>query len=132
MNIQVNLLNGLAYDSKTFNLQGGTDTKLGEKKLEEDIKLLLTQEKGKFYPDPEFGSELQHYLFEPMTPMLGIQMQEEIKTLISKYYPQIRLFSIDVSLDPDTQGAYITITYNYSDASQELNTIDLALFNKVN
>ncbi len=132
MDLQIDLFNGLAYDSKTFNLQGGTTTKDGEKKLEEDIKFLLTQERGKFYPDPEFGSELQHYLFEPMTPMLGKQMQEEIKTLIAKYYPQITLFSIDVSLDPDTQGAYITITYSYSDASQELKTIDLTLFNKVN
>ena len=72
--MQVDLLNGMAYEGGTFNLQGGTDRQKGELKLQEDIKFLLMQEKGKFYPDPEFGSELQKYLFEPMTPQLGKQM----------------------------------------------------------
>jgi len=129
--MQINLFNGMAYDAKTFNLQGGTIKKTGEKKLEEDIKFLLTQEKGKFYPDPEFGSELQKFLFEPMTPILGKQMQEEIKDLITKYYPQITLEGIDINLDPEVNGAYIDIRYRYSDSDQELSTINLALFNKV-
>ena len=89
------------------------------------------QEKGKFYPDPEFGSELQKYLFEPMTPQLGKQMQEEIKDLIEKYYPQIELIGVDVSLSPENHGVYIDIRYRYSDSSQDISKINLALFNKV-
>ena len=129
--MQVDLLNGMAYDGGTFNLQGGTDKQTGELKLQEDIKFLLTQEKGKFYPDPEFGSELQKYLFEPMTPSLGRQMQDEIKELITKYYPQIELIGVDVNLDPTSHGAYIDIRYRYSDSSQNISKINLALFNKV-
>jgi len=129
--MQVDLLNGMAYEGGTFNLQGGTDRQKGELKLQEDIKFLLMQEKGKFYPDPEFGSELQKYLFEPMTPQLGKQMQEEIKDLIEKYYPQIELIGVDVSLSPENHGAYIDIRYRYSDSSQDISKINLALFNKV-
>lgn len=129
--MQVDLLNGMAYEGGTFNLQGGTDRQKGELKLQEDIKFLLTQEKGKFYPDPEFGSELQKYLFEPMTPQLGKQMQEEIKDLIEKYYPQIELIGVDVSLSPENHGVYIDIRYRYSDSSQDISKINLALFNKV-
>ena len=129
--MQVDLLNGMAYDGGTFNLQGGTDKQKGELKLQEDIKFLLMQEKGKFYPDPEFGSELQKYLFEPMTPQLGKQMQEEIKDLIEKYYPQIELIGVDVSLSPENHGVYIDIRYRYSDSSQDISKINLALFNKV-
>ena len=129
--MQVDLLNGMAYDGGTFNIQGGTDRQGGERKLQEDIKFLLTQEKGKFYPDPEFGSEIQKYLFEPLTPNLGKRMQDEIRDLIEKYYPQISLIGIDINLDTENNGVYISIKYKYSDSAQEISKIDLTLFNKV-
>ena len=129
--MQVDLLNGMAYEGGTFNIQGGTDKQGGERKLQEDIKFLLTQEKGKFYPDPEFGSEIQKYLFEPLTPNLGKRMQDEIRDLIEKYYPQISLVGIDINLDTENNGVYISIKYKYSDSSQEVSKIDLTLFNKV-
>ena len=129
--MQVDLLNGMAYEGGTFNIQGGTDRQGGERKLQEDIKLLLTQEKGKFYPDPEFGSEIQKYLFEPLTPNLGKRMQDEIRDLIEKYYPQISLVGIDINLDTENNGVYISIKYKYSDSAQEVSKIDLTLFNKV-
>lgn len=129
--MQVDLLNGMAYEGRTFNIQGGTDRQGGERKLQEDIKFLLTQEKGKFYPDPEFGSEIQKYLFEPLTPNLGKRMQDEIRDLIEKYYPQISLVGIDINLDTENNGVYISIKYRYSDSAQEISKIDLTLFNKV-
>ena len=129
--MQVDLLNGKAYEGGTFNIQGGTDKQGGERKLQEDIKFLLTQEKGKFYPDPEFGSEIQKYLFEPLTPNLGKRMQDEIRDLIEKYYPQISLVGIDINLDTENNGVYISIKYKYSDSAQEVSKIDLTLFNKV-
>ena len=129
--MQVDLLNGMAYEGGTFNIQGGTDKQGGERKLQEDIKFLLTQEKGKFYPDPEFGSEIQKYLFEPLTPNLGKRMQDEIRDLIEKYYPQISLIGIDINLDTENNGVYISIKYKYSDSAQEVSKIDLTLFNKV-
>lgn len=129
--MQVDLLNGMAYEGRTFNIQGGTDKQGGERKLQEDIKFLLTQEKGKFYPDPEFGSEIQKYLFEPLTPNLGKRMQDEIRDLIEKYYPQISLVGIDINLDTENNGVYISIKYRYSDSAQEISKIDLTLFNKV-
>lgn len=129
--MQIDLFNGIAYEEGTFNLQGGTDMQSGEKKLQEDIKILLTQEKGKFYPDPEFGSNLQKYLFEPMTPSLGKEMQTEIKDLITKYYPQITLIGIDVDMDPVNKGIYIDIKYKYTDSAIDISSINLAMFNKV-
>ena len=129
--MQVDLLNGMAYEGGTFNIQGGTDRQGGERKLQEDIKFLLTQEKGKFHPDPEFGSEIQKYLFEPLTPNLGKRMQDEIRDLIEKYYPQISLIGIDINLDTENNGVYISIKYRYSDSAQEISKIDLTLFNKV-
>ena len=129
--MQVDLLNGMAYEGGTFNIQCGTDRQGGERKLQEDIKFLLTQEKGKFYPDPEFGSEIQKYLFEPLTPNLGKRMQDEIRDLIEKYYPQISLIGIDINLDTENNGVYIDIRYRYSDSSQDISKINLALFNKV-
>lgn len=129
--MNVDLLNGIAYENGTFNIQGGTDEQHGEKKLEEDIKFLLTQEKGKFYPDPDFGSELQKFLFEPMTPELGKRMQNEIKSVIEKYYTQIKLLGIDINFDENNNSIFIDIKYYYSDTAQDVSSIKMSLFNKV-
>ena len=94
--MQIDLFNGMKFNPETFNVQGGTDSVSGNVKLQEDLTLLLTQEKGKFYPDPEFGSELYRYLFEPMTPILQRQIQTDVKDLILKYYPQLNVDSINV------------------------------------
>ena len=58
-------------------------------------------------------------------------MQDEIRDLIEKYYPQISLVGIDINLDTENNGVYISIKYKYSDSAQEISKIDLTLFNKV-
>lgn len=127
--MNVELLSGITYNEETFNIQGGTSNSRGNDKIKEDLKLLLTQEKGKFYPDPEFGSELHKYMFEPITDVLAREMRAEITELIGKYYPQLTVVSIDILSGENT--IQISIHYSYSDSSEAEDEIKLALFNQI-
>lgn len=127
--MNVDLMNGITYNDETFNIQGGTNSSMGNTKLKEDLKLLLTQEKGKFYPDPEFGSELNKFMFEPITNALAREMRAEITELVGKYYPQLTLTNIDILSGENT--VEITIEYSYSDSMEAEDELRIALFNQI-
>lgn len=125
--MNVKLMNGISLNNM-FNSYGGTNKSNGEDKLVEDIKFLLTQEKGKFYADPEFGSMLYSYLFLPMTEETGHMVKQEVYDTLTKFYPQLIIQYIDVTLYEKT--IKIKIGYNYSD-SENTQEISLELFNKI-
>ena len=127
--MNVDLMNGITYDENTFTNQGGTSTSLGNEKLKEDLTLLLTQEKGKFYPDPEFGSELHKYMFEPITNALATEIRAEIVNLVGRYYPQLRIKNIDIYSGENT--LQVVINYSYSDSQEAEEELRLALFNQI-
>lgn len=124
--INVNLMSGMRLGN-TFNDFGGTIKSQADKKLKEDIYLLLKQEKYKFFPDPEFGSELNKYLFEPLTEATGEMIKLEVHDLISKYYPDLELNYINVDLVE--KGFTIIISYNYTD-SGEATELQVSYLNK--
>lgn len=127
--MDVELMQGVTYRSKLFNNQGGTFSSYGNEKLKEDLTLLLTQEKGKFYPDPEFGSELRKFMFEPITPILARKIRADLISLIGRYYPQITIINIDIYSGENT--LQIDIQYSYSDAQDAEDELRLALFNQI-
>ena len=125
----VEMMRGLHYNEGTFNLQGGCSYSSGNEKLKEDLSILLTQEKGKFYPDPEFGSDLHKYMFEPITPLLARRIRADLVSLIGKYYPQITIINIDIYSGENT--LQIDIQYSYSDSQEADDELRLALFNQI-
>ena len=125
----VEMMRGLHYNEGTFNLQGGCSYSSGNEKLKEDLSILLTQEKGKFYPDPEFGSELIKYAFEPMTEVLASRIRSEIVDLVKKYYPQVTIKYIDVYSSENTLD--LDIKYTYTDSTDYEEQMKLELFNQI-
>ena len=128
--MNINLLNGMSYDQGIFNSHGGTNEVARDLKIREDLKILLTQERGKFYPDPEFGSDLQQFMFEPITQELGKQIQSEVASLVETYYPQLSLVGVDVNMNEINHEISISIKYRYLDNYQEVSTLNINLTNK--
>lgn len=116
--MNINLLNGIALKN-TFNSFGGTNRHTQEEKLIEDLSFLLTQEKGKFYPDPEFGSNLYSFLFSPLTEETGQKVKQEVFDVVSKYYPQLTINYINVNLS--NKAISIELNYSYSDSDNSSN-----------
>ena len=106
-----------------FNSYGGTVKERGNAKLEEDIILLLKQEKYKFFPDPEFGSEIMKYLFEPMTPATGEIIRTEVYDLITKYYPDLILNYVDVLMEDNKITIVISLSYTDSGEADKIQVI---------
>ena len=125
--MNVNLMNGMSL-SNTFNTYGGTNMQDGPDKLKEDITFLLKQEKGRFYADPDFGSMLYSYIFMPMSEETGQLIKQEVADTINKFYPQINLQYVNVTMSEKT--IRITVGYSYSD-SDNPTEIDIELFNKI-
>lgn len=125
--MNVNLMNGMSL-SNTFNTYGGTNMQDGPDKLKEDITFLLKQEKGRFYADPDFGSMLYSYIFMPMSEETGQLIKQEVAGTINKFYPQITLQYVNVTMSEKT--IRITVGYSYSD-SDNPTEIDIELFNKI-
>lgn len=127
--MNVDLMQGISFKDEIFNNQGGTKVSYSNEKVKEDLKLLLTQEKGKFYPDPEFGSDLYKYMFEPITPVLARKLRSEIVSLIGKYYPQLNVINVDIYSGENT--IQIEIQYSYTDSQEAEDSLKLALFNQI-
>lgn len=109
-----------------FNSFGGTVKERGNTKLQEDIEILLRQEKYKFFPDPEFGSEIMKYLFEPMTPATGELIRTDVYNLIARYYPDLIINYVDVNMEGNTITIVISIRYSDSGQAENINVV----FNK--
>lgn len=127
--MNVDLMSGITFKDETFTNQGGTGNSVGNDKLKEDLTLLLTQERGKFYPDPEFGSELHRFMFEPITPALARELRAEIITLVGRYYPQLTITNIDILSGENT--LQVVLQYSYSDSQQAEDELRIALFNQI-
>lgn len=127
--MDVNYMDGIAY-GKVFTSYGGTRGTQSENKLKEDIKFLLMQEKGRFYADPEFGSLLHSFLYEPMTEATANMIKEEVYNCIGQFYPQILLRSVDVDMNTVEKSIAIKVIYSYDD-SEDVDSIDLTLFNEI-
>ena len=116
--LAVSQMQGIGFEN-TFNSYGGTKKEKGDRKLREDIEILLRQEKYKFFPDPEFGTDIYKYLFEPLTPALGELIRGEVFDTITKYYPDLILNAVDVTLSDS--AIYISVSIKFTETGQAEN-----------
>lgn len=69
-----------------------------------DLMLLLLTQKGERYYEPDYGTDLLKYIFEPNDNMTSVQIEEEIKNTVALYLPQLRVTSITFNWNFDDQG----------------------------
>ena len=96
------------------------------------LLLLLTQKNERFY-EPEYGTNLLKYIFEPNDNLTAVQVEEEIKNTVSKYIPEVKITSVTFNWLVDDQGQPISdnqlnvnIKFEYNEGSlNEQGNIDL-------
>jgi len=62
---------------------------------------------------PEFGANLEKYLFEPVTDVMGRVIGNEILNAISAYEPRIEVLNVNIVADPDNNQYSIQVIYEY-------------------
>lgn len=91
---------------------GKNELSSGENSISTCLALLLRTSPGELFGDPNFGSRLTEYLFDPNRDILRDTIQEEVYRVVSKYEPRAQLTGIDFYSDEYKENIlHITITY---------------------
>ena len=78
------------------------------------VNLLLTH-KGERFMQPDFGTNLRRFLFQPNTSNTGQQIQNEISSAIKFWLPYVKLDNISVDNSIDNIDQYrINVALTFS------------------
>jgi phage baseplate assembly protein W len=91
------------------------------------INLLMTTP-GQMVLNPQYGCNLNQYLFSSVTRERGYVMGRYIQDQITSYVPEVQLTAINVVADLDRQQYNIEISYR----NALLSTTDFTLIGSVN
>jgi phage baseplate assembly protein W len=99
-----------------------------------DLILLLLTQKGERFYEPNYGTNLLKYIFEPNDGLTANDVEEEIKNTLSVYIPALKITKMTFNWNYDDNGQPISenqlnvnIQFSYSeDSFIEQGSIDLA------
>lgn len=101
-------MDGLAVVDGDLVLSGGTYlTFTGTDRIRQDLTFALTDVYGADPDHPYWGSILNDYLGEPVTPALQQQVVDEVKRVLNNYIA-VQADQVAQSVSAGTRGSYST------------------------
>ena len=79
--------------------------------IKQSIVNLLMTNKGERVYQPEYGSDLRRFLFEPMDFATAASIQSNIVSTIKKFEPRIGVLSLVATPNFDENGFDVEMTY---------------------
>jgi phage baseplate assembly protein W len=73
-----------------------------------NLLLLLLTEKGERYYDPNYGSNLLKYVFEPNDDITSKDVEQDIKRTVSQYIPNLNVKTVTFNRLVDDNGNEIS------------------------
>lgn len=81
-------------------------------KIRSELLHIIFTPKGQRYRNPDFGTDLIKYIFEPNDAEVWVGIKSEIKTQVSKYLPRVIFKNINLYKDEDNENrVYADISY---------------------
>jgi phage baseplate assembly protein W len=91
-------------------------TETDNRAIKADLLHLLLTRKGQRLYNPEFGTRLLEYIYEPYDELTFSDVKNEIDTAVKTYLPQVRLNDLAVEPSPLSEYAVlVTIDYTITD-----------------
>ena len=90
------------------------------------VNLLLTN-KGERLMNPNYGSDIRRYLFEPLDYGTANQIKGNIRDTIERFEPRISVVRLKASPNYDDNGFDITMTYSIRGTNDSPVTVDFFL-----
>ena len=108
-------------------------TKVTKDAVSSDLLFLLLTEKGERYYDPEFGTNLLKFIFEPDDNITQADIETDIKNTVTLYIPTVTIESVtfntlidDAGNDLPENQLNVKIKFTYSeDVFSEGGELDL-------
>lgn len=76
--------------------------------LTSDLLLLLLTQKGERYYEPNYGTNLLKYIFEPNDELTATNVEQEIKNTVALYVPTLKITKINFNWNYDDNGQPIS------------------------
>lgn len=79
--------------------------------IENSIRNILMTQKGERLFNPEFGSNLRYYLYEPITVLTAEEIKDDLTINVRKYEDRISDFQVEVLPVEDENKYIVNVTY---------------------
>lgn len=87
------------------------------------LHLILTRRGQRFY-NPEFGTNLLQFIFEPNDELTLTSIKTEITEVVGKYLPQVKFDEITIEESEESEYAVVlTLQYTVTEGSFSINEI---------
>jgi phage baseplate assembly protein W len=108
-------------------------TQITKEALSSDLLLLLLTERGERYMDPNYGTNLLKFIFEPNDNLTAKDVEQDIKKTVTLYIPNLTINQIQFNRLIDEEGnptsenqLNVKIIFTYTeDAFTENGELDL-------
>jgi phage baseplate assembly protein W len=121
----VEIYSDLSYNP-ILNQLGDLTTVVNQDSVKQSIRTIINTPKGSRIFEPDFGCNMNFYLFEPFIPETGMKIGKDIEFNITTYEPRVELISIKVSLDSENEGYSVNIVYKVREI-QKVDTVTIEL-----
>ena len=79
------------------------------------LHLILTRRGQRLY-NPDFGTDLLRFIFEPNDALTEEGVKDEIRTVVKRFLPKLKLDDIIIAASPESEYAVVvSISYTISD-----------------
>jgi phage baseplate assembly protein W len=96
--------------------------------IKADLMHLILTRKGQRLYNPDFGTDLLRYIFEPEDDVSLMQVKEEINNVVKKYLPKLQINEIMV--DQSTESEYAAVVrIDYTITDDVFDTKDFVVIN---
>lgn len=86
------------------------------KAIRADLMHLLLTRKGERLYNPEFGTDLMKYIFQPNDSITYSDVKLDIQTTVKKYIPSLNVDNIKIEADPNNEyHANVRIDYTITE-----------------
>ena len=91
------------------------------------LHLILTRRGQRLY-NPDFGTDLLRFIFEPNDSLTQEGIKDEIRTVVKRFLPNLKLNEILIEESPESEyAAVVSISYTITDGVFE--SSDMLLIN---
>ena len=90
------------------------------------VNLLLTN-KGERVMQPDYGSDIRSFLFEPLDFGTAVQIKNSIRYCLNRFEPRIAVQQIEVLPDYEDNGFSVELTYSIRGSDNPPVTVDFFL-----
>lgn len=103
-------------------------TTTDQEAIKSDLLHLILTRKGQRLYNPDFGTDLLKFIFEPNDSITLDKVKEEITTSTRKYLPNLDITNISVDYSEESEyAAVVRLDYNITD--DVFNTVDFVIIN---